>query len=155
MEARTESPLHNPLLDLREMEERVRMHEEEDSETQDRIVEEDGEDDAISSTTPDCSRNAALSNQEDNDQQPERTENMQNNEFDEAHAASLENENPSIGIGETNDIWASKLRLSHCYFLARCGLLRTRSRRARRRRCPGSARPCPRNPRCTSARPAA
>lgn len=103
MEARTESPLHNPLLDLREMEERVRMHEEEDSETQDRIVEEDGEDDVISSTTPECSRNVAFSNQEDNDQQPERPDNMQNNEFDEAQAASLENETTSIGIGETND----------------------------------------------------
>ena len=100
---RTESPLHNPLLDLRGMEERVRMHGgEEDSGTQDRIVEDEGEDDAISSTTPECSRNA-LSNQEDNEEHSERTDNMQNNELDEAHAVSLENENIRIGIEKTND----------------------------------------------------
>ena len=104
MEAhRTESPLHNPLLDLREMEERVRMRGEEESGAQDRIVEEEGEDDAISSTSPECMLNT-LSNQEDNDQQPERAESMQNNEFDDAHTTSVpENENISIGIGETND----------------------------------------------------
>ena len=79
------------------------MRGEEESGAQDRIVEEEGEDDAISSTSPECMLNT-LSNQEDNDQQPERAESMQNTEFDDAHTTSVpENENISIGIGETND----------------------------------------------------
>ena len=94
MEAsRTQSPLTNPLMDLREMEERVRMHQEEKTGS----VEEEGEDDAISSTTPECSRTY----QEDNDSQPERMDNRQKDGLDEL--STVDNKNNSIVATERND----------------------------------------------------